>query len=239
MLPILRIIPVGGVFLAVLIVVLALDPPGGAPPAITRSRAPLVVAEDHPEWRQFLIQAAVRRADEVSRLRDLPATPTRTQIPVEPETTKSEIDKGKGEPGKNSVKIPAKDTVAGLPSSRSDSEPDDLTGTISDTPGATIPVDIGETSRFELPVAVPEEKSPAAKPPQQKPPVESNKKPVDAQKTVAKKPQRVAHRAKPTAKPQADTQPNALTGLFGDADQRYQPTGPQQSAPRSAASQRQ
>jgi len=233
MLPILRIIPVGGVFLAVLIVVLALDPPGGPPPAFTHSRAPLVVAENHPEWRQFLIQAAVRRADEVSRLRDLPATPTRTEIPVAPDKT-TESDKGKGERPKN----PAESTVAGLPTNRSDSEPDDLTGTVSDTPGATIPVDIGETSRFELPVAVPDEKPPAAKPQQQKSPTESSEKPVEAQRAVAKKPHRIARRARPVAKPQGEKQLDLFSGILSD-DPRYQPTGPQQSTPRSAASQRQ
>lgn len=150
MLPIFRILPVGGVLLAILIVVLALEPPGAQRPVLTPTRGALVDASQHPEWRQFLIQAALRRADELNRLLDLPDTPTRTR------------DAGK---------------VAGLPASRSNSDPDnDSTGTISDTPSVTMPVDIGETSLFELPVVVPDEKPPAIKAPQRKTSRESRKK---------------------------------------------------------------
>jgi len=222
MLPILRIIPVGGVLLAVMIVVLALEPPGSPPPALTRSRAPLVVAEDHPEWRQFLIQAAVRRADEVSRLRDLPSTPTRVASAPEPEKASTG-----GEPEMQKV--------AGLPTSRGDSDPDDQTSTITEAPSATIPVDIGETSRFELPVSAPEEKLPPVKP-QLKPPSESRSKPAEAHKTV-KKPQRTVKRARPAARPQTAQQSDPFAAIFG-GDQRYQSPGPQ-TAPRSTASQNQ
>src|SRR5271169_1047414 len=150
MLPILRILPVGGVLLAILIVVLALEPPGAQRPVLTPTRGALIDASQHPEWRQFLIQAALRRGEELNRLLDLPGTPTHTQ------------DAGK---------------VAGLPGSRSDTDPDDNpTGTISETPSVTIPVDIGETSLFELPVAVPDEKPPVIKAPQRKAPRESRKK---------------------------------------------------------------
>jgi len=92
----------------------------------------------HPEWRQFLILAAIRRADELNRLRELPDTPTRTDA------------------------APAAPKVAGLPTGRSDTDPeaDDATGSIVQPPAATIPIDIGETSSTELPVAAPEQQPP-------------------------------------------------------------------------------
>ncbi len=185
MLPSLRIVPVGGAILAILIVGLALEPPGSPRPTIARHGA-LIAAEDHPEWRQFLIQAALRRADELQRLRDLPDTPTRT-LP--------NVDKGK---------------VAVLPTDRANSEPDDQTGTISETPAVTIPIDIGEPSRFELPVAIPEEKQPAVKPVPNKTPSASRKK--------ARRP---IHRPRAAAKPQPPVQTDPFANLFGG--QRYQP----------------
>ncbi|MGB9273162.1 MAG: hypothetical protein WCB74_28640, partial [Pseudolabrys sp.] len=55
--------------------------------------------------RQFLLHAALKRADELNRLRDLPDTPTRSE--VEDTTPK----------------------VAGLPSDRSDSDPEEVRST--------------------------------------------------------------------------------------------------------------
>lgn len=141
MLPILRILPVGGVFLAILILVLALHAPDGfRTPLSTASvsaRGALVDRQRHPEVRQFLILAALKRADELNRLRDLPDSPTRT-------------DNAR---------------IAGIPLDRSDADPDE-TGSINEMPVVSIPVEIGEPSSTELPVTLPEETGPAAKSPQ-------------------------------------------------------------------------
>jgi hypothetical protein len=77
MLPIFRIIPVGGVLLAIAILLLALQPPRGATPlspTLLAARGPLIDRDKHPELRQFLILAALDRADAVDRLRVIPET---------------------------------------------------------------------------------------------------------------------------------------------------------------------
>jgi len=139
MLPILRILPVGGVLLAIMLLVLALNPPAGThmplAPSVVAMRGAMMARGEHPEWRQFLMLAAIQRAEELNRLRELPDSPARSEpAPVVPK-------------------------VAGLPTGRSDTDPeaDDQTGSIVQLPAATIPIDIGETSATELPVAAPEE----------------------------------------------------------------------------------
>ena len=145
------------------------------------ARGALMQASEHPEWRQFLILAAVRRADELNHLRELPDTPVRTE---------SAQDARK---------------VAGLPTERSDADPDDATGTITEMPGLTIPVEIGETSSTELPVTAPEDKPLVIKTPERrKPPSASRRKNV----------QRARH-AKAPAKPEPALQVNLLEALFG------------------------
>ncbi|MGB8578472.1 MAG: hypothetical protein WCD56_18180 [Pseudolabrys sp.] len=143
MLPILRILAVGGVLLAILILVLALSPPDGSRSRMAATIAPargaLVDRDRHPEVRQFLILAALKRADELNRLRELPDTPARS-------------DK-------------AQSKVAGLPNDRSDTDPEE-TGSINETPSVSIPVEIGEPSSFELPVTSQEESAPAARKPE-------------------------------------------------------------------------
>jgi hypothetical protein len=142
MLPILRILPVGGVFFAILLLVLALNPPASMHSHLTSNLMPMRGA--HPEWRQFLVLSAIQRADDLSRLRELPDTPART------------------EPALPAPKI------ASVPIERSDTDPDvdDETGSILQPPPATIPIDIGESSSIELPLAKPEELPPVIRTPQ-------------------------------------------------------------------------
>jgi hypothetical protein len=131
-----------------MILVLALGPPGRShptlPAAMLPARGALMQTNEHPEWRQFLILAAVRRADELNRMRELPDTPIRTE----------------------SVQEAPK--VAGLPTNRSNADAADETGTINEMPGVTIPVEIGETASTELPVTAPEEKSPVINTPERR-----------------------------------------------------------------------
>ncbi len=90
MLPLLRVLPVGSLLLSALIFMLAETPPRRAslPAALAPARGPLIDAAEHPEWRQFYVQAAFKRADEIEHLRELPNTPTRippVAAPPEPQ----------------------------------------------------------------------------------------------------------------------------------------------------------
>jgi hypothetical protein len=186
MLPILRILPVGGVLLAILILALAHEPPGASHPSlvpgVVSARGALQRTGDHPEWRQFLILAATKRADELNRLRDLPARAEQTDARK----------------------------VAGLPIKRDDTDPDDDTGSINEAPTATIPVEIGETSATELPVSRAEEKPPVVKKPERaKPLTQIRQRPLTQ---LRQKPVRRAHRANPPVKTGAPY--NFLDALF-------------------------
>ncbi len=164
MLPILRLIPVGGVILAIVILVLALTPPSGvrAPlsPDMAPARGALIASADHPEWRQIFVNAALRRADELNQLRQLPDTPVRTGD----EATTAE------------PKPPQKvEELAGVPTGQHDTDQEDVTGTVEQSPDAVIPVEIGEASSAELPLTEQEERPPVIRVPQRtRPPHESD-----------------------------------------------------------------
>lgn len=193
MLPILRVIPVGGVFLAIAILILALSPPGDPRAPLTGAGGALIAREQHPEWPQFLLLAAVRRANELSRLRELTDTP----IPLPREAPPRQ------------AKPPE---VADVPASRGDADPEDVTGTIVQSPSAAIPLDIGETSSTELPVIPHEERPPVILMPERSsPPHESNAAPEQAKPARTRR----AHRARPVAKQQAAAQSNLLDTFFG------------------------
>ncbi len=130
MLPILRTTLLGGALAAAAFLA------GFAIPEISRphfaqfqgpARGPLQDAANHPEWKQMLVRAALQRAQEVERLRELPGHNAAT-------------------PGT---------TLATLPPGRADTDPDDATASVTDAPETVLQIEIGETSSTELPVGTP------------------------------------------------------------------------------------
>jgi hypothetical protein len=133
MLPILRVLHANCVLLAIAILGLALSPPDGSrsnfAPRATSARGALIARADHPEWRQFRMLTAIRRADEIGRLHDLPDRPTRTET------------------------APSPGMVAELPDKSRKSDTHDSAGAMPADLGAVLPLDVGETSSFELPIS--------------------------------------------------------------------------------------
>ena len=141
MLPILRVLPVGGVLLAILILVLALTPPDGSRGPLSSPGVPargvLSDRDRQAETRQFLIHAALKRADQLSRLRDLPDTRAHSEEP--------------------------KTELAGLPAERSDADPEE-SSSINEPPANTIPIGVPS---IEVPIPSPQDTPLTLKPPEQ------------------------------------------------------------------------
>jgi hypothetical protein len=202
MLPIFRMISVGGVLLAIAMLGLALTPPDGSHFHFAAIDAPasgaLIDRNRHPEWRQFIIQAALRRADAINGLRELPDTAVRLpQIP--------DLAPPYSPPDFASLSSGEKEKVAGLPA-RDGDDRDDETGAFASAP-ATIPIEIGEESSTELPAVLSDGRPPPIRMPLNETPapvakvsaiepVESIKAPEAPRKKVA-----LRHHAA-TAKPE-------------------------------------
>src|SRR5262245_50532991 len=220
MLPILRIIPVGGVLLAIFILVLALSPPEGPRAPLNTAMAPargaLVDVSHHPETRQFLIRAAIKRADELNRLRELPDTPTRT-APAEPVA----IEPAPAAPAAEEPK------VAVLPADRAESDPEPEEPAATETPNVSIPAEIGEVSAPDLPVAPQQTNSTDGTPEQAKEQTKSEAKP--RQRDIRR---RVAHRQRRIKAVSVPQRPlNLFEALFSGQQYRNPQTpGTQQTA---------
>jgi hypothetical protein len=169
------------------------------------AHGPLIDAATHPEWRQFYVQAAYRRAEELDRLRELPSAPA--VLSVEPPS--SEAPPPAAAAGIPVVNLPAAaDQPAPAPS---DPAAGDVTGSIDAPSSGTMQVDIGEASSTELPLRE-QQTSPPAQPPAIEPSHESRHKPSKA--AHAKVGTRV--NAKQAAKPALpETAPDLFTALFG------------------------
>lgn len=175
--------------------------PAPTPPtrAVAPARGPLIDAADHPEWAQFIAQAAYRRAEEIGRLLDLPSTPTVMNVEPSAETPPP---------------AQAQDALASLPAaeppavSSPQQDTNDVTGSIDETPGGAIPVEIGETSSTELPLRDRETLPPVQPPASLKPPHESRRT------APAKRSARARIRPQPS-KPPAQPDEDIFTRLFG------------------------
>jgi hypothetical protein len=135
-LPIFRTVFVGGVLamLALLAGFVAPAPSTLARP-IAPARGPLIAAEQHPEWKQFLVHAAYRRADELDQLRSLPSAP-----PIMPAPQNEEP----------APVLPVQ--VADLPPAHIAIPVEDVTNSIDEAQAGEMAIDIGEASATELPV---------------------------------------------------------------------------------------
>jgi len=237
MLPILRLIPVGGVTLAIVILLLALTAPGSAPPTLPRpmmpARGALIASADHPEWPQLLVNAALRRANELNQLRQLTDTPVAAEIKLDEKRTEKPAE------------------IAGVPESRSEAEPEGATGTVAQSPKAAIPVDIGEASSTELPVSHEKEQPPVIVSPQYsepaqkqslnvppeakkeapepKKPAESTKVKREPEKPVHKKIVRRSRRVRITTQPADPAQFNLLAAFFASFEIQQPPATRQQN----------
>ena len=274
MVPWLRILPVGGASAAVLILALALTPPReprqALSPELALARGPLLDSNEHPEWPQFYVQAAFRRAGEILKLRDLPDAPMvaapvalpppqapavaivpppaapppdsavqsaakaldTAPAPVQPARRADDIDDVKAatapapadaptmaQPAPAEITVhapvptpaPAEPRVAVLPQAQPSVAPE-VTGTISASADATtIPVDIGESSSDELPVALPPERPPILRAMER----ERSSHVVPRKKTKTVRRTRVAARpAKARVAKPASIQPASEVNLF-------------------------
>ena len=84
MLPIRWTLPVGGVFLAIALLALVFNAPGESRLQISNvvlARSGIIEWGERPEWRQYVILSGIqRRADELSKLRELPDTSINTDV---------------------------------------------------------------------------------------------------------------------------------------------------------------
>ena len=217
MLPILRVFPVGGVLLAIFILALALSPPDGTRshlvPGNVAARGALIARTDHPEWRQFLMLAAIQRADALAALRDLPDSP--------PSTAPAPAPPAAPQPALAPAPAPPASQAATVPDEPVDNDPQEYTGSIPDDPAIAMPLDIGDTSSNELPISAPPEPPPVTKPESLKTSRASEiKTPAQASR---KKRVRQVRRAIPPVKPNLSQSFNGFAPYYNDPNPPAEP----------------
>jgi hypothetical protein len=211
-LPLIRMTVAGGV-LVILALLAGFGAPGPATPAraVAPTRGPLIDVTEHPEWKQFLIQAAYRRSDELGRLKDLPDTPTIMSAPVI-----IEVPQSVPEPQQPSAQEPSPSSepqqVAALSPGLDDTLPVDPTGSI-EASLADLPIDIGEASAAELPITIQDLPIPIERPQTLKRFNETHRitKPAKRRQAKAQRP--------PAAQTQPAQQSDFFSSLFGGNSQ--------------------
>ena len=240
MLPILRTTLLGSVFVTLaLLAGFAVHEPARPPLShvVAPGRGPLIEANEHPEWKQFLVQAAFRRADELERLRDLPATPMIIEAMIEPAVIKAEDVEPADTPEKADQ---AGAQVAALAPERDPEVMEDITASIDGKPSGIIPVEIGASSSTELPLTeqemLPQVGQPETLKLDDSQPIVPPKGEVRLAATVERLPEsrpkierkierkRIARvKKKPPAKPVAEPAvPDLFSTIFGDRQARTQ-----------------
>jgi hypothetical protein len=236
MLPLLRVTLLGCVLIATLGLAAGFKIAAAPEPNFARldrpARGALIDPDQHPEWKQFVVRAAYRRAEELDRLRtlhDRPVAAVPAPQPSDPLPAPAPADMTQ---------------TAGLPATGAEAAPEpdgDVTGSITERAiNDVIPIDIGETSSTELPVgqppatlvpeqpkrlqmpdessALPEEKPDAAIAAKTAPVNEARAEGTTPAAAPAAKPRAVSTRRKPNAKSAAKATPaadqNPLAALF-------------------------
>ena len=242
-LPILRTTLLGSVFLTLaLLAGFAVHEPvrPQLSHVVAPARGPLIEANEHPEWKQFLVQAAFRRADELERLHDLPASPMTIEAVIEPAVIKAEnvevaVDPEQADP-------PAAQ-VAAIAPERDPDVIEDITASIDEKPTGMLPVEIGASSAAELPLTeqetIPQVRQPETlkldiqsavssevdvrpaaiveRLPESRPRIGPKLEPKIERKRIARV------KKKPPAKPVAEpTVPGLLSTIFGDRQSKTQ-----------------
>jgi hypothetical protein len=199
---------------------------------VAPARGPLIEATEHPEWKQFLVQAAFRRADELERLLDLPASPMIIEAVIEPAVMKDENVEAAVVPEK--ADEPAAQSAALAPQ-RDPDVMEDITASIDEKPTGMMPVEIGASSSAELPLTEQETLPQVRQPETLKLDVQSavqsevDVRPAGAVERLPESRPKIERKRivrakkKPPAKPVAEpTVPDLLSTIFGDRQSRTQ-----------------
>jgi hypothetical protein len=199
---------------------------------VAPARGPLIEAAEHPEWKQFLVQAAFRRADELERLRDLPASPMIIEAVIAPAVIKAENVASTVAPEKTDD--PAAQ-VAALAPERDPDVMEDITASVDEKPAGMMPVEIGASSSAELPLTEQEALPQVRQPETLKIDIQSavqSEVDVRPAATVERLPESrpkierkriVRAKKKPPAKPVAEPAvPDLFSTIFGDRQSRTQ-----------------